>query len=143
GVDVAHVYTEPGTYQVELVITDDKELSSTATHQIIIDPSDSPTSTPPPEAPRPPSAVILNPPEAEVSAVVTFDGSESSPGNGGPIVSYRWDFGDGVTGEGPILSHTYTNPGNYQITLQVTDESGRQGSAGSIILITPAIEPQN
>lgn len=143
GVDVAHVYTEPGTYQVELVITDDKELTGTAAHQIIIDPSDSPTNTPPPEPPRPPAAVILNPPEAEASAVVTFDGSESSPGNGGPIVSYRWDFGDGVTGEGPILSHTYANPGNFQITLQVTDESGQQAGAGSIILITPAVEPQN
>lgn len=143
GVDVTHTFNAPGTYRVQLTITDDKELSSTATHQITIIPSANPTATPPPEPPQPPTAVIHNPPEAEVSAVVTFDGSESSPGNGGPIVSYRWDFGDGVTGEGPILSHTYAGPGNYQISLQVTDESGQQAGAGSIILITPAAEPQN
>lgn len=27
------------------------------------------------------------------------------------VVSYRWSFGDGVTLEGPEVSHAYTRPG--------------------------------
>lgn len=34
---------------------------------------------------------------------------------------YRWDFGDGALGQGKRTSHTYMAPGEYIITLVVTD----------------------
>lgn len=34
---------------------------------------------------------------------------------------YRWDFGDGALGQGKRTSHTYIAPGEYIITLVVTD----------------------
>lgn len=34
---------------------------------------------------------------------------------------YRWDFGDGTRGQGQRTSHIYTAPGEYIITLLVTD----------------------
>jgi hypothetical protein len=30
---------------------------------------------------------------------------------------YRWDFGDGTAGEGPVVEHTYAEPGRYRATL--------------------------
>jgi PKD repeat protein len=34
---------------------------------------------------------------------------------------YTWDFGDGETGTGPIISHTYTADGIYIVSLTVVD----------------------
>ena len=52
--------------------------------------------------------------QASVTAgdAVEFDASASSPGAGdnATIVSYRWNFGDGTTGSGPVATHTYSQP---------------------------------
>lgn len=56
-----------------------------------------------------------------------FDGSQSFD-NDGTIVSYRWDFGDGNTGRGSIITHTFDTPGIYRVTLTVTDNEGLENS---------------
>lgn len=35
--------------------------------------------------------------------------------------SFAWKFGDGTTGSGATTSHTYHSPGNYLVTLTITD----------------------
>lgn len=60
---------------------------------------------------------------------LTFDGSSSFDPNGGTIVEYKWDFGDGsppVVGPEAIVSHLYTVKGKYRVSLSVTNERGRQ-----------------
>ncbi|MBK8610239.1 MAG: PKD domain-containing protein [Chitinophagaceae bacterium] len=42
----------------------------------------------------------------------------------GTIIAYDWDFGDGQTGTGLSIAHTYTNAGFYSVTLVITDVSG-------------------
>jgi len=59
----------------------------------------------------------------KVGEPVTFDASLSTPG-GGTIVKYEWDFGDGETATGKMVSHSYANPGIYTVTLNVTDSQG-------------------
>ena len=58
---------------------------------------------------------------------VTFDASASSSPNG-VIVSYAWDFDDGETGSGKVVSHTFTEKGTYSVTLVVTDSSDKVGA---------------
>lgn len=41
-----------------------------------------------------------------------------------PIIGYAWDFGDGTTGTGVAPLHTYTTPGNYTITLIISNAAG-------------------
>lgn len=60
------------------------------------------------------------PPLPSVGQTVIFDASASKP-NGGVIVSYEWDFGDGTFGSGMIVAHTYNAPGTYTVTLRVKD----------------------
>ncbi len=53
----------------------------------------------------------------------SFDASGSTDEDGS-IASYAWTFGDGNTGDGATPSHTYTDPGTYEVTLTVTDDDG-------------------
>ena len=59
----------------------------------------------------------------KIDEPITFDASTSTP-NGGTIVKYKWDFGDDGTATGQIVTHAYTNPGTYTVTLNVTDSEG-------------------
>ena len=56
---------------------------------------------------------------------INFDANNSMSAHG-EITNYAWDFGDGNTGSGPLVSHTYQNEGVYKVTLTITDELGNQ-----------------
>jgi len=49
-----------------------------------------------------------------------FDGSGSTDSDG-EITKYIWDFGDGSTGTGISVTHSYWNSGNYNVSLTVLD----------------------
>ncbi len=62
--------------------------------------------------------------------VVLKDTSTSTPDN--PILSWRWDFGDGqsiTNKQGGTVTHRYVNPGNYYVSLQITDGAGCSSAA--------------
>ena len=76
--------------------------------------------------------VTNTPPQARFTATpltgaaplqVAFDGSGSTDA-GGSIASYAWTFGDGGTGSGVTVQHTYQAAGTYTATLVVTDNLG-------------------
>jgi len=50
-------------------------------------------------------------------------------------VSYYWDFGDGENGSGINPSHVYKDPGQYNVTLVVTDNNGITYSKSIIVNI--------
>jgi hypothetical protein len=54
---------------------------------------------------------------------VVFDATRSSSPAG--LVSYVWDFGDGTTGSGVTVQHTFTVGGTYSVRLTVTDKKGQ------------------
>jgi len=69
---------------------------------------------------------VDNPPVAYFTysvenSTITLNASLSDDDN--QITSYDWDFGDGNTGTGETVAHTYAAEGNYTVTLMVTDNS--------------------
>jgi sugar lactone lactonase YvrE len=57
------------------------------------------------------------------SLTVRFDASASRDPDG-RVVSYSWTFGDGATGSGKRVTHTFPRPGAYRVVLRVTDDDG-------------------
>ena len=53
----------------------------------------------------------------------------------GSVVKYMWDFGDGTTGEGQLVTHTYATAGRYEPLVTVTDNSGLTGSASTAVSV--------
>jgi parallel beta-helix repeat protein len=70
---------------------------------------------------QPPIANAGGPCSGNMNDEIIFDGSASYDEDG-EIIEYLWDFGDGTNGFGKSITHTYTSPGNYTITLIVTDD---------------------
>jgi PKD repeat protein len=54
------------------------------------------------------------------------------------LVSYRWDFGDGSTGIGPAVDHTYTRGGTYMATLTVVNTQGNSAQTTVQIVVAAA-----
>jgi hypothetical protein len=66
-----------------------------------------------------------------------FNASASTAGAGRQIVSYAWNFGDGTSGSGALISHVFTAPGTYTIRMTVTDSAGQSYSAERTITVVP------
>lgn len=134
GETVSHQYASAGTYSVTLTVSDSDGSEGTETRTIAI------------------SAAIANPPTAnfeyspsppEAGEVVTFNAESSyDPASmriePKAIVSYGWDFGDGSTGSGSIVSHVYAQAGPYVVVLTVRDESDANDTEQRTIVV---VEP--
>jgi len=86
---------------------------------------------------HPVASFTYTPDRPIVGETVTFDATLSTP-DGGTIVSYMWDFGDGtpvVSETDPITIHKYTMAGTYNVTLTVTDDDGLTDTAWKLITV--------
>ncbi len=98
-----------------------------STHQVKIVGTSVIRDTTPPVADSGPDRIVTE------DEPVTLDASASSDNIG--IINYEWDFGDGTTGTGLIISHTYLDPGIYYITLIVRDKEGNNATDSATITV--------
>jgi len=83
-----------------------------------------------------PVAIPGGPYAGNVGVPVVFDGSASYDSDGGSIVDFNWDFGDGSTGSRAVVSHTYAVPGTFTVTLTVTDNDQKTNIATTTAVIS-------
>jgi PKD repeat protein len=67
---------------------------------------------------------------------VAFDASISYDPDG-RVATFRWEFGDGRTGTGKAVEHTYATPGTYSVTLAVRDGRGAEDSTSEEVIASP------
>ena len=76
-----------------------------------------------------------------VGEMITFNGTSSydpdepydtTPGG---ILNYEWDFDDGTTGTGNITTHMYNESGSYTVSLNITDDEGKNDFTTDYVLI--------
>ncbi len=110
---------------------------------LIVNATDSPT---PPNSGSSSTAVTLQdrPPVASFTpsqslvptgTAITFNGTASYDPDG-TVTGYSWTFGDGFTGSGSIVAHSFSTAGIYTVTLTVTDNGGLTNSTSSTVTIT-------
>jgi len=77
-----------------------------------------------------------DPPEPIYNQPATFNASKSYDTDG-IIISYTWNFGDGniTTVINPIIAHAFTAPGDYTVTLTVTDNDLLTNSTSKIVRV--------
>ncbi len=86
---------------------------------------------------QPPTAVISVVPTSGAAPLsVAFNGSGSSDPDG-TIATWTWSFGDGASGNGPVITHVYSVAGFYVANLTVTDNGGASSTTSATISVTP------
>ena len=92
---------------------------------------------------KPPIAVIDGPYSGSEGSTIAMSAAASLDPNG-TVVSYTWDFGDGATGTGPSVTHTYAQDGIYTVTVTVTDNDGLTDNIAALAAVAnvaPVIAP--
>jgi serine protease len=85
------------------------------------------------------SAPVDNPPTAAFTysctdLTCTFDGGGSTDDDA--IISYAWTFGDGQSGSGAHVGHTYGSAGTRTVTLTVTDTANQSATASKSVTVS-------
>ncbi|MFB6285517.1 MAG: PKD domain-containing protein [Candidatus Bipolaricaulia bacterium] len=123
---VTHTYQQAGDYTVALTVTDSQGNTASAQQSITVLQGN--------ERPQATFSVDVEQPQA--GQAITFDGTGSSDPDG-QIQNYRWTLGDGTVMEGAnqaTITHTYQEPGTYQVTLVVTDNEGATSQPRTVSL---------
>lgn len=131
--DLEHTYSAPGLYPVTLTVTDDEGEDCTATLQINLE-LGGPALSGQPGVWAAPLALVapVGEPVQLTAAAEALDGGD---------LTYLWTMGDGVSASGPSPTHTYTTPGQYPLTLTITNQNGETALAtASIYIFAPTAQ---
>jgi PKD repeat protein len=112
GARLTHTYAAGGSFTVTLTVTDNNGATGTNILTITTSPVAAFTSS-------------CN------GLTCSYDGSISQ----GSIESYAWTYGDGLSGTGIAISHTYGTGGDYIVTLTVTNDQGTTATASQHITL--------
>ena len=130
-----HSYTTFDEFMVSLNVTDNGDHTTSTYDWVTV-------------YTRPVASFTYSPSEPSVGDPVTFNATASYDPDGGNatfpsgIVSYEWDFGDetpAVTETDPIVEHTYTDAGEYPVTLTVTDDEGMTNDTTATVTVSAAL----
>ena len=90
----------------------------------------------------PPRArILVGAAQVEIDDPVTFSAAPSVDQDG-TLVLYLWDFGDGETGEGLLVSHRFRLPDIYVVRLTVADDGGAWDVAEVHVVVVIPETPQ-
>jgi len=56
---------------------------------------------------------------------------------GGTSIVYTWDFGDGATATGQVVTHVYATAGNFLATVTATNSLGSEEAETTAVIVPP------
>jgi pectate lyase len=120
-----HDYQATGSFTVTLAVTDTAGTRATDTARVTIEAAALAANAGPDKT-------------GTAGTAVTFSGTASG---GVSPYSLAWAFGDGDSGTGQTVSHTYGSEGAFTVTLTVTDSAGKQATDTALATIDSAPPP--
>ncbi|MBN2087241.1 PKD domain-containing protein [Candidatus Peregrinibacteria bacterium] len=124
GASVTHKYNDVGNYNVNLSVLTNKSQSAQTSTIIYVR--------------EIPLLACFEPSRSNGAAplAVTFDTKCST----GSVAGYSWDFGDGETSDSRKPTHSFENPGNYTVTLEVSDGKNNVSNYSDVIVVEGEIQ---
>lgn len=126
GKSVNHVYKKTGNYSVQLIVTDEKGLTSRLTETLTAYTDD------------PVASFNYSPDRSKKGQSISFDASSSFDPNG-ELKNYTWDFGDGSTRNSVQVKHSYASAGEYSATLTITDSEGKSAKQTRLVTVITGV----
>ena len=123
GAITSHPFDTDGTYSVTLTVTDAAGASGSATQSLTLVSNQAPT-----------ASFTATPVAGVAPLAISLDGSASIDPEGGAM-SHAWDYGNSATGSGATANYVYGTPGTYSVTLTVTDDVGKIGTASANVTV--------
>mgnify|MGYP001616389974 CR=1 FL=1 len=136
GVSVARSFSTNGTYNIVLTVTDDAGALAQAAQTLTVGAigAAGPTA----------GAITVSPTPVTRNVTAFFNASAFTAGTA-PIVSYRFNYGDGTpddVGVSPTQGHVFTAAGTYTVRVTATDSLGRTATATLVVSVsTPGPVP--
>lgn len=124
GVQVSHTYATVGTYNASLSVDDGRGGLDSVAFTVTVTPLNQ----------APTAAFTVDGPLLKW-ATITFDGNVSTDPEGRPFASWQWDFGDGMATTGALVTHAYAEPGDYTVSLTVTDDRGLTDTKSQVLSV--------
>jgi PKD repeat protein len=126
GETVVHAFKDDGTYQVMLTVTDDDGTESSTTLEVNVEN-------------RAPVSIAGHNQTTRTGIPARFDGRGSFDMDG-TVVLYKWEFGDGETATGPVVTHAFPSPRSFIVWLEVTDDDGAT-SRNNLTMVIENVKP--
>jgi len=122
--DAIHTYLGTGNYTATLTIADTNGCTNSISYPVTVN--------------QLPTANFFHDGPTCMDEIVNFTNISTTPN--GYITTWEWDFGDGtnttvVFPDDPNVSHTYPNPGTFQVYLTITDSDSCTSSTFREIII--------
>jgi PGF-CTERM protein len=119
---VERAFAEAGRVAVGVTVVGTDGQTATATATVAVGDPDAAAAT-----------MRLGSDEPTAGETVTFDASGVTAAS--PITSYEWAFGDGSSGTGQTVEHTYDGAGEYEVTHTIPTGGGGTASAGRTVTV--------
>jgi PKD repeat protein len=133
---VNHAFPAAGVASVRLIVTDAEGLADTTSQAVTVAPA-----TPGNTAPTANFEVTSNP--CTAGTPCGFNDLSTDPDVGATLTG-SWDFGDGNTAvPGLDITHTFDEPGSYNVTLTVTDNAGASNAITLPVDVAPIVVGQD
>lgn len=120
GAKISRKFETPGTYPIKLTVITDTGKKNTVESFVSV---------------REAGLVAkfnISPNSGAAPLAVQFDPNQSN----GKIIEYEWDFDDGTTSKKVKPTHIFRTPGEYFITLRITDRRGIVTETKKILVVS-------
>jgi hypothetical protein len=122
GAQATHTYAAAGTYHAVVTATNSSGSATAATDVTVA------------EVPISGLAASSNSP-TNLGNTTTFTATIAAGDN----VAYAWDFGDGATGSGASVAHTYQLTATYAVTVTARNSAGSASASTMVQILPPSV----